>query len=113
MVTDLKAYAEHDFKLSIPDKDGITEREHLETVERQIGRKPLGLEGPPFPEPLEYVWSAFLSLNNARGTGFSGPLPISYTEMHYWSEMTGTQIDGFLAYAVKELDKVYMRVINV
>lgn len=106
-------WAEHQFKLNKPDKDGVTEREHLEQVERQIGRRLEALEPPtPFPMLLEHVWSAFISLSNSRTTGFSGPNPITYEQIKAWKELTETPIDPWEIQAVIRLDRVYMGVAN-
>ena len=112
LILDLEEYAEWDFKLSIPDKDGVTEREHLIQVERQSGRTPLALQGPEFPELLEHVWTAFLLLNNTRGQGFSGPLPISYQEIDAWQRMTQNMLLPWEIEAVKRLDAIYLRVVK-
>jgi hypothetical protein len=90
----------------------VTQKEHLLQVERQSGRTPLALQGPEFPELLEYVWTAFLLLNNTRGQGFSGPLPISYQEIDAWQRMTQNTLLPWEIEAVKRLDAVYLRVVN-
>jgi len=112
LILDLEEYAEWDFKLSIPDKDGVTERQHLQEVERQSGRTPLALQGPEFPELLEYVWAAFLLLNHTRGQGFSGPLPISYQEIIAWQQLTNESLLPWEVDAIKRLDAVYLRVVT-
>jgi len=106
-------WAEHQFKLNRPDKDGITEREHLEQVERQIGRRPEALEPPTeFPQLMSHVWSAFCVLSNNRTAGFSGPNPITYEQIKAWKELTETPIAPWEVEATKEVDAVYMRVVN-
>ena len=106
-------WAEHQFKLNRPDKDGTTEREHLEQVERQIGRRPEALEPPTeFPQLLSHVWSAFITLSNSRTQGFSGPNPITYEQIKAWKELTETPIEPRDVVAIKEVDAVYMRVAN-
>ena len=106
-------WAEHQFKLNRPDKDGTTEREHLEQVERQIGRRPEALEPPTeFPMPLSHVWSAFITLSNSRTQGFSGPNPITYEQIKAWKELTETPIAPWEIEAIKRLDTVYMGVAN-
>ena len=112
MILDLEEYAEWDFKLSIPDKDGVTERQHLQEVEKQSGRTPLALQGPEFPELLEYVWAAFLLLNQTRGQGFNGPLPISYQEIECWMRMTQNTLLPWEIEAIKRLDSVYLKVVS-
>jgi len=106
-------WAEHQFKLNKPDKDGITEREHLEQVERQIGRRLEALEPPTdFPMVLSHVWSAFLTLSNRRSAGFSGPNPITFEQIKAWKELTETLIDAWEIEAIIRLDGVYMGVAN-
>ena len=73
---------------------------------------PIALEAPPFPQEMEYVWSVFLSLNEGRGAGYSGPLPINYQEIKAWVEVTGNALTPFEIEAVKRLDRVYIKVVN-
>jgi len=112
LILDLEEYAEHNFKLSIPDKDGITERQHLEQVERQSGHTPLALQGKEFPELLEYVWTAFLLLNQGRGQGFNGPLPLGFQDILAWQQLTNTYLLPWEVSTIKRLDAVYLRVVN-
>lgn len=81
----------------------------MEVVERQIGQTPLALQGPQFPELMEYVWSAFISLHSARGQGFNGPLPISYQEIDAWQRMTKNTLLPWEIEVVKRLDAVYLK----
>ena len=112
LILDLEEYAEQSFKLSIPDKDGVTERQHLEEVERQSGRTPLALQGTEFPELLGYVWTAFLLLNQGRGQGFNGPLPLSFQDMLAWQQLTNEYLLPWEVSTIKRLDAVYLRVVN-
>lgn len=104
-------WAEHQFKLNTPDQNGTTEREHLEQVERQTGRRLEALEPPtPFPMLLSHVWSAFISLSSSRGSGMNGPLPIDYVQIKAWKELTETSISAWEIGAILKLDTLYMRV---
>ena len=105
-------WAEHHFKLNIPDDKGITEREHLEQVERQTGHRPKALDGPDFPLLMSHVWSAFVVLNASRTMGFSGPNPISYQEIKTWKELTDTPLSSWEIEAVKCVDVVFMGMAN-
>jgi hypothetical protein len=98
--------------LNIPGKDGLSQREHLEQVERQTGKRPKELDGPEFPELLSHIWSAFTILNSTRSVGFSGPNPISFGDIKAWMELTGTPLTAFEVDAVKRLDRVYMGAVN-
>ncbi len=112
-MSDLLSWAEHEFKLNKTDNNGITEREHLEQVERQTGHTPKALDNPTeFPKLLLYVWSAFCSLNSARTAGFSGPNPITYSELNAWKELTETPLKAWDIQAIKRLDQVYLRAVN-
>lgn len=106
-------WAEHNFKLNKPTESGATEREHLEQVERQTGRKVEALEPPTdFPILLSHIWSAFISLSNGRSMGFSGPNPIGYEQIKAWKELTETPLAAWEIEAIKRLDVVYLGVAN-
>jgi hypothetical protein len=98
--------------LSIPDKDGVTEREHLKQVELQIGKTPLALQGPNFPTELEYIWSYFLELSATRSQGYSGPLPITYQEIMAWRDLTNNIVNAWEVEVIKRLDRIYIKVVN-
>jgi len=107
----LEAYAEHQFKLSKPGKDG-TLREHLEQVERQTGRKLKELEGPDFPFLLAHLWSAFLDLNNSRTMGAHTANPITYAEIKAYVDLTHTALSARDIETIKLLDRKYLEVMN-
>ena len=99
------SWAEHQFKLNKPDQNGTTEREHLEQVERQIGRRIEALEAPtPFPMLISHVWSAFIALSSSRGSGFSGPAPITFEQIKAWKDLTETSIEPWEIEAIKRVD---------
>lgn len=112
MIEELIEFAEHEFSISKPDKNGISEREHLEQVERQTGRRPKALEGPSFPVLLSHIWSAFITLNSARTAGFSGVNPITYEQIKAWKELTDTPLSSWEVEAIKRVDVVYIGCIN-
>jgi len=51
-------------------------------------------------------------LNNTRGQGFSGPNPITYTEIKDYKELTETPLAPREVELLKHLDAVYMRTTN-
>jgi len=106
-------WAEHQFKLNKPDQNGTTEREHLEQVEAQTGKRPKALEDPtPFPSLMSHIWSAFCRLNSARSAGFAGPNPISYRDVKDWKELTETPLSAWEVDVIMELDQLYLRTAN-
>jgi len=98
--------------MATPDQNGVTTREHLEQVERQIGRTPVELIGPEYPVHMSRLWSAFLSLSSRRPQGFNGPLPLGYDTIKYFIELTDTRLDPWEISVIEALDRAYMRVVN-
>jgi len=108
----LLIYAEWDFKLSLPDKNGVSEREHLEQVEKQIGKTPVPLQSPDYPHLIDHVWQAFLALHRTRASGVAGPTPIKYSDISLWQTLTGNQLSIWEVELLTKIDSKYMRVIN-
>ena len=109
---ELLAFAEHSFALSKPDKNGVSKREHLETIQAKHGIEMEGLIGPPFPDIVEYVWSAFNSLHAGRGYGFSGPNPLSYENIAAWMSLTGIELSAWELDVVKRLDALWLKAMS-
>jgi len=108
----LVEFAEWTFELDKPQEGG-SKREHLEQVERQIGYAPRELEPPEFPFLVQHIWSAFISLSTGRTAGFNGPNPITFEQIKAWKELTGQPLSPRDVEAIKSLDAVYVRVMNV
>lgn len=89
--------------------DGTPKIEHLRQVERQTGRTPRGLQGPPFPDLLRPVWSAFVVLSNSRSYSQGRPNPITYDQILAWTKLTESVLSARDVEAVKRLDNVYLR----
>jgi len=51
-------------------------------------------------------------LNASRGAGFSGPNPISYSEIKAWVDLTDQDLSAKDVEVIKMLDGVYMKVAN-
>jgi len=99
--------------LSKPDANGISEREHLEQVERQIGRSLKELEpSVMFPDLLANVWSVFCDLSNTRSQGLSSINPITYNDIKAYKELTDAVLTPRDVKLIRDLDTVYMRVAN-
>jgi hypothetical protein len=77
-----------------------------------------GLEGPEelvlpdFPEVFGVVWEKFLDISSSRSVGFQGPLPISYSDMYYWSKITGWKLAPWEIKVIKRLDAVWHKVMK-
>jgi hypothetical protein len=88
---ELIAFARHRFDLDLPRKGG-RKRDHLESVARQLGRRPAGLDGPQLPAWGEHIWSAWLDLHQGRRVGFNGAEPLSWADLDAWSRLTGAEM---------------------
>ena len=106
------AFAEAVFHLSQTDSSGISKREHLEQVESATGITPDELVLPDFPQLIGSVWIKFNELSSTRSYGMSGPLPITYSEIKAWAEVTGEELTIFEADVVKKIDALYVRIHN-
>ena len=102
------AYAAHEFTLNRRSPDGVAQRDHLESVERQTGLRPPGLEGPGLPADGEHVWGWFLALHSARGSNGFGANPISWLDVLAWRDLTGTLIHPSEVDAIMALDRAWM-----
>lgn len=105
-------WAEHHFEL-MQTKDGVTYYEMLKDIERRSNTVIEDLKPPcEFPNLLSHIWAAFLRLNKTRKGGFSGPEPISYTEIKAYIELSNHSLDSWEVDAIIELDQIYLRVSN-
>ncbi len=105
---DLTHFAEHQFALNRQHPDGSTERDHLESVERQTGRRPAALDGPPLPPDVAHVWFWFLELSAARGSNGWGPNALGFADIFAWISLTGTLTRPPEIAAILMLDRLWM-----
>ena len=61
---------------------------------------------------VSYIWSAFIRLSGSRTAGFSGPNPISYTEIQAWANLTNQVLSPRDVEAIMKIDLVYLKVQN-
>ena len=102
-------FAENELSLQEKQGDGLSLRDHLESVERQTGITPDQLKPLPFPEALEYIWRDFLELNDARTSNGYTLNPISYSELDAWNRLTNKQATTQDIGVIKMLDTVFLR----
>ena len=88
--------------------DGGVLRDHLKSVERQTGRTPPELIGPPFPRAMSFVWSTFQELHNERKTdGFGGISAISSLDILAWCVVSQVKLSPFEVKAIKAVDMAF------
>ena len=85
--------------------------DHLASVARQLGKEVAEPEGPVFPEPLRYLWMAFLELMPRRTSGMSAN-PLTYTELAAWSRLTRTPVVPWECRLLMRLDDALMVVLR-
>lgn len=112
LVSELEAYAEHEFRLNKTDQNGVRLRDSLEQVRRQTGRTPEELKEVKFPKPLSFVWASFIDLSNCRTTGFNGPNPITYEQIKAWKDVTESPVSPRDVETIRRLDNIFMKVYN-
>lgn len=102
-------YAEHDFKLSLPDKNGTPRRAHLEIAQEQVGFPLPELQYPcELPLVAEPVWEAYNSLQSGRTNNGFGPNPLGWSEIAAWSSLTDVRLRPWEVKAIKRLDMLYL-----
>jgi hypothetical protein len=63
---------------------------------------------PEIPNGFEYLISHFALINRARGSGFNGPLAISFTELKAFSELLDITLEPWEVRALLRLDAAYI-----
>jgi hypothetical protein len=91
----------------------VSNREHLQQVERQLGRKPKDLVSPvEFPSLLAHVWVAFCALSNSRSSGMGGVAAITFADIKNWLELTENILSPRDIEVIISLDQTYRKVAN-
>lgn len=107
------SWAEHEFALNKTDDQGISEREHLAQVERQLGYTPDKMRNPEkFPRLLLYIWTAFCDLSNTRSSNGFGLNPLSHSEIYHWLCLTQTPMSSRDIRTLKKLDQLFIGSLN-
>ncbi len=106
-MTQLVAFAEHEFRLGKRDKDGRTLRETLATVTRMTGRTPADAINPiELPPQVEHLWHWFLRLNNKRQQGYHSAAPLSEADIGWFFHSRRIVLAGWELDAIDALDAV-------
>lgn len=107
------AHCEAEFRLAVIQKDGTSLRSQYESVQRQTGKIPKVLaEIPEMPPALVYLWNWFMELEAARGGNGYGINPLSFAEIHAWTQLTRVQPVPWEIDAIKRIDAVRIRISN-
>lgn len=106
-------WAEYEFRHSATLEDGTEAGDHMQSAQRQLamvpGRrrpKPNGEikpEGPPFPEPLDYLWELFTHISMGLPISGMAPPTISWNTLHAWQQLNDTKIEPWEAETLVKL----------
>jgi hypothetical protein len=70
-----------------------------------LGKKPkapIVKEGPPFPEPLAYLWAWFVQISQGLASGFGFPT-ITWETLFAWTHLIQTQLEPWEVDALMRL----------
>lgn len=83
-------------------------RQHLESAERQTGKRYEELH-KRCPPPMAYVWHWFRELHGRRQYGMTAQ-PLTYSEVDAWARLRSTAPTPDEVATLMALDDVYMEV---
>lgn len=89
MTAALLDYVRWDAGLRQSDKDGVPHRAYVEASAKRGNPEAIAaLEGPPFPEAVEYLWEWAGELVGRSGVGMEGYAPLSFATVESWARLT-------------------------
>lgn len=69
---------------------------------------PEELEPQGRPDALLYLWEWFYELSNGRQYGEFGPMPLSFTEIKAWADLSKAEPDAWEVKVIKQLDRLFL-----
>ena len=98
-------FAKQEFELGRKLGNSGTLRDQLNSVWRQTGIKPKGLEQlKELPEACTQVWKWFIDLNNSRSSNGFGVNPLSYSDIKAYFDLMGIEIEEWELHLIKRID---------
>lgn len=118
LLAELTAWARHQFELDVPDKGGTPAREHLagalKRARTEERRRALAAElaGPPFPQPLRYLWLMWVEVADGLESGGWGVPVVTWQSLDAWSRLTGVTIAPCEALALVRIGAIRAAVVS-
>lgn len=113
MIARLLWFAETEFRLSKPQGDGHTLREHFAAVKRMTKKAhPEDRQPCPLPESLRYLWTYFHDIGAGRPVWQGGFLPIPATELRAWEELNEIKLESWELGAIRKLDALFLKIVG-
>jgi len=89
-------------------KDGSTERDNLEAAQRQMSTPITELEPVECHICIQYIWGWFCELSGGRNYADGHPMPLSYSEIESWANLTKTEPTAWEIGVIKQIDRVFL-----
>jgi hypothetical protein len=88
-------------------KDGLSEAHHLQALaDRGVKAAQEMLEGPDYPDVLDYLWNWFRELDLHRSTSaMEGSGPITFEQLDAWTRLTRRTPQAHEVEALMRLDE--------
>lgn len=106
-------FAEHHFRNASTLSDGAQAHDHAASAQRQLAQMPgrtrpppsgpLIPAGPPFPEPLDYLWDLFHEISFGMPVNGMTPPTISWDTLQAWHLLTDTPLDPWESQTIVRL----------
>lgn len=99
----------HIARLKKPQADGTIPWNHyVGAAERGNVRAQEMLDGPPFPDAIDYLWKWFAELDSTRVYGMDGPTAIRHIDIFAWANLSRTSITPEEVTALMRMDRVWL-----
>ena len=99
-------FAEQQFALDLAEPGQSSKRTHLESVERQTGKRPLELDGQECPYELEYLMYWWSEIHDGSLEG------LTFTEISRWAELAGITLQWWELKGLMTIDIAFRKQIN-
>ncbi|MFN4283519.1 MAG: hypothetical protein ACK4NA_12855 [Alphaproteobacteria bacterium] len=65
------------------------------------------LDGPPFPDRLDYLWRWFVDIHQGRSG--MGPGAATHADIYAWSRLNRVRLEAWELLAIQDLGRAYLR----
>lgn len=84
------------------------ERAEIEGKAQRIAELEAALAMPPFPDPLSYLWRAYLRLRRRMAGGFAGPNPVGWQDLDAFIRRSGLRLAPWEIEIVEAIDDLFI-----
>lgn len=104
-------------ELYLPDKEGATLSQRLESVARQTGKtmdelkKAQGIEEVDVVHGSEYLMQTFFEMADGRQAGMNGSEPLSWQDISNYLQLMDETLEPWEIKIIKALDKTYLQAV--